>query len=97
MQKLGTIFAFVMNKAQFAEAIALETGLTKVEAKKAIDASIRIATSAFREGENLTLSGLGSFCVVQKQARMGRNPRTGAPVPIPARRVLKFRPSFEVD
>lgn len=94
MQKL---FAFAMNKAQFAEAIASETGLTKVEVKKMIDASIRVATSAFREGEGLTLSGLGSFCVVQKQARMGRNPRTGAPVPISARKVLKFRPSCEVD
>ncbi|MEG1611523.1 MAG: HU family DNA-binding protein [Alistipes sp.] len=86
-----------MNKSQFADAIALEAGLTRIEAKKAIDASIRVAMKAFREGENLTLSGLGSFSVIHKDARVGRNPRTGASVKIAAHRVLKFRSTLEMD
>ena len=80
-----------MNKTQLAEAVALETGLTKIAAKKAIDASVRIAVRAFREGESLTMSGLGTFRVVQRTPRTGRNPRTGAQVKVPARKVLKFR------
>ena len=72
-----------MNKTQLAEAVALETGLTKIAAKKAIDASVRIAVRAFREGESLTMSGLGTFRVVQRTPRTGRNPRTGAQVKVP--------------
>lgn len=86
-----------MNKTQLVEAVALETGLTKITAKKAIDASIRIATQAFREGEGLTMTGLGTFRVVQQAARTGRNPRTGAQVKIPPRKVLKFRATTDLD
>ncbi|MEG2366148.1 MAG: HU family DNA-binding protein [Alistipes sp.] len=86
-----------MNKSQFADAIAQETGLTRIEAKKALDASIRIALEVFRRGDGLTLSGLGSFCVKQKTASVGRNPRTGATVPIPAHKVLKFHATLELE
>ena len=82
-----------MNKTQLAEAVALETGLTKIAAKKAIDASVRIAVRAFREGESLTMSGR----VVQRTPRTGRNPRTGAQVKVPARKVLKFRSTTDLE
>ena len=52
---------------------------------------------ALREGERLTLTGLGSFSVQQKSERIGRNPRTGAAVKIPPRKVIKFRPTVEVE
>lgn len=86
-----------MNKAQLAEAIALDVNISKIEARKAIDTMIRATVQALREGDRVTLSGLGSFCVQQSAARMGRNPRTGAPVKIPARKVIKFRSLTEVE
>ena len=86
-----------MNKAQFVEAVALDANLTKVEARKAIDAMIRVTVQALREGERLTLAGLGSFSIQQKAERVGRNPRTGAAVKIPARKVIRFRPAVEIE
>ena len=71
-----------MNKAQFVEAIALDANISKIDA---------------REGERLTLTGLGTFSVQQKSERVGRNPRTGAAVKIPPRKVIKFRPTAEVE
>ena len=86
-----------MNKAQFVEAIALDANIPKVEARKAIDAMIRVTVQALREGERLTLTGLGTFNVQQRPERVGRNPRTGAAVKIPPRKVIKFRPSVEIE
>ena len=86
-----------MNKAQFVEAIALDANIPKVEARKAIDAMIRVTVQSLREGERLTLTGLGTFNVQQRPERVGRNPRTGAAVKIPPRNVIKFRPSVEIE
>ena len=86
-----------MNKAQFVEAIALDANIPKVEARKAIDAMIRVTVQSLREGERLTLTGLGKFNVQQRPERVGRNPRTGAAVKIPPRKVIKFRPSVEIE
>ena len=86
-----------MNKAQFVEAIALDANIPKVEALKAIDAMIRVTVQSLREGERLTLTGLGTFNVQQRPERVGRNPRTGAAVKIPPRKVIKFRPSVEIE
>ena len=86
-----------MNKAQFVEAIALDANIPKVEARKAIDAMIRVTVQSLLEGERLTLTGLGTFNVQQRPERVGRNPRTGAAVKIPPRKVIKFRPSVEIE
>ena len=86
-----------MNKAQFVEAVALEANISKVDARKAVDAMIRITARTLREGERLTLTGLGTFSVVQKAERICPNPRTGAPVKIPSRNACKFRPSAETQ
>ena len=86
-----------MNKAQFVEAIALDANIPKVEARKAIDTMIRVTVQSLREGERLTLTGLGTFNVQQRPERVGRNPRTGAAVKIPPRKVIKFRPSVEIE
>ena len=86
-----------MNKAQLVEAISLDTNISKIEARKAVDAMIRITVETLREGERLTLTGLGSFSVKQKAERVGRNPRTGAAVKIPPRKVIKFSPTAEVE
>ena len=86
-----------MNKAQFVEAIALDANISKVEARRAVDAMIRVTVQSLREGERLTLTGLGTFNVQQRPERVGRNPRTGAAVKIPPRKVIKFRPSVEIE
>lgn len=86
-----------MNKAQFVEAIALDANISKIDARKAVDAMIRVTVQSLREGERLTLTGLGTFSVQQKYERVGRNPRTGAAVKIPPRKVIKFRPTAEVE
>ncbi len=77
--------------------VALDANISKVDARKAVDAIIRVTVHSLRQGERLTLTGLGTFSVQQKSARMGRNPRTGAPVKIPPRKAIKFRPTAEVE
>ena len=86
-----------MNKSQLVEAVALDANISKVDARKAVDAIIRVTVHSLRQGERLTLTGLGTFSVQQKPARMGRNLRTGAPVKIPPRKAIKFRPTAEVE
>lgn len=86
-----------MNKAQLVEAIALDSNLLKVDARKAVDSLIRVMIQTLREGDRITLTGLGTFSVLQKSERTGRNPRTGALVKIPPRRVIKFRPTAEIE
>ena len=66
-----------MNKAQLVEAIALDANISKIDARKAVDAIIRVTVQSLREGERLTLTGLGTFSVQQKAARVGRNPQIG--------------------
>ena len=86
-----------MNKAQLVEAIALDANISKIDARKAVDAIIRVTVQSLREGERLTLTGLGTFSVQQKAARIGRNHRTGAAVKIPPRKAVKFRPTIELE
>ena len=86
-----------MNKAQLVEAIALDANISKIDARKAVDAIIRVTVQSLREGERLTLTGLGTFSVQQKAARVGRNPRTDAAVKIPPRKAVKFRPTIELE
>ena len=57
-----------MNKAQLVEAIALDANISKIDARKAVDAIIRVTVQSLREGERLTLTGLGTFSV-QKSTR----------------------------
>ncbi len=86
-----------MNKTQLVEAITLEVGISKVDAKRAIDSFIRVAIQALKEEDKIMLTGLGTFSVQHKPARTGRNPRTGVTVKIAPKRVVKFRPTVELD
>ena len=86
-----------MNKTQFVEAVALDTKMTKIEARKAVDAMIRTAVQTLRDGDRLMLTGLGTFSVQHKSERTGRNPRTGAAVKIPPRKVIKFRSTVDIE
>lgn len=81
-----------MNKTQLIEGVAAKSGLTKSEAKKSVEAIVEVVKESLRSGGSITLAGFGTFVVQRKQMRMGRNPRNGAPIRIPAKNVVKFRP-----
>ncbi len=85
-----------MNKAQLIDAIAEKAGLTKADAKKALDAFVDTTTDALKEGDRVALIGFGSFSVSTRSARTGRNPQTGAPINIAAKKVVKFKPGAEL-
>ncbi len=85
-----------MNKADLIAAMAAESGLTKVDSKKALDAFLGVTAKAMKKNERVTLVGFGSFVVGQRAARTGRNPRTGAAIKIKAKKVVKFRPSIDL-
>lgn len=86
-----------MNKAQLIDAVAAKAGLTKVDAKKAIDAFIGVTAGALKKGDRLALVGFGSFSVTKRSARTGRNPRTGAAIKIAAKKVVRFKPGAELN
>ncbi len=86
-----------MNKAQLIDAVAVKSGLTKVDAKKAIDAFIGVTAGALKKGDRLALVGFGSFSVTKRSARTGRNPRTGATIKIAAKKVVRFKPGAELN
>jgi DNA-binding protein HU-beta len=86
-----------MNKSQLVEAIALESGISKADARKSVDAFVEIVLRTLNENEKVTISGMGVFSVMQRSARVGRNPGTGAQVKIAPKRVIKFRPTIDVE
>jgi len=80
-----------MNKAELVEEVADQTGLTKRVSREAIDViTSAIADSLARE-ERVTLVGFGTFQVMERKARRGRNPQTGKELQIPAKKVPKFK------
>ncbi|NLN94905.1 MAG: HU family DNA-binding protein [Bacteroidales bacterium] len=85
-----------MNKAELIDAIAAETGLTKVNSKKALEAFINATSQALAKGDRVALVGFGSFSVVKRAARKGRNPQTGKEINIKAKSVVKFKPGAEL-
>jgi DNA-binding protein HU-beta len=80
-----------MNKAQLIDAIAANAGLTKADAKKALDAFIKATTTALKKSDRVALVGFGSFSVSKRSARTGRNPQSGKEIKIPAKKVVKFK------
>lgn len=78
-----------MTKSQITDQIAKKTGITKKAAGQILD---ELASLAYKEAKNnFTLPGLGKLVLVNRKARMGRNPQTGEAIKIPAKRVVKFR------
>ncbi len=79
-----------MNKTELVAAIAEESGLTKADAGRALDATVSTITKAMSSGDSVAIIGFGTFKVGDRAARTGRNPQTGAEMQIPAARVPKF-------
>ncbi|QGY41154.1 DNA-binding protein [Pseudodesulfovibrio cashew] len=81
-----------MTKADLVDKIAEKAKLTKTGAEKALNAFLEAVEDTLVKEGKLTLTGFGTFAVDERKARVGRNPRTGAEIKIPATKVVKFRP-----
>ncbi|HIZ31962.1 MAG TPA: HU family DNA-binding protein [Candidatus Bacteroides merdigallinarum] len=86
-----------MNKSELINAMAAESGLSKADAKKALDAFIASVTRAMKEGDKVALVGFGTFSVSERAARTGINPSTKQTIEIPAKKVVKFKPGAELE
>jgi DNA-binding protein HU-beta len=90
VRKAGT------NKADIVALMARDTGLTKADAYRALDALLDNVTKVLKKGDKVTLVGFGTFLVHRRRARTLLNPRTGAAMKISARRVPKFVPGKDL-
>ncbi len=80
-----------MNKTELVAAIAEEAGITKKDAEKAVKAFTEVVTKALKKGDKVQLVGFGTFEVVKRAAREGRNPQTGKTMKIKASKAPKFK------
>ena len=80
-----------MIKAELVDAVAKRANITKKEAGQAVDALVSSVSETLARGEKVQLVGFGTFEVRQRQARAGRNPQTGDPITIAARKTPVFR------
>jgi DNA-binding protein HU-beta len=85
-----------MNKTELVDAIASDANITKADAKRALDAFIGVTSNALKSGDRVALVGFGSFSIAQREARTGRNPRTGKELKIPAKKVVRFKAGAEL-
>lgn len=81
-----------LNKQQLVSAVSASSGLTKVDAEKAINSTITAISSELATSGSVTLIGFGTFSVSNRAARSGKNPQTGASINIAAKKVAKFKP-----
>jgi len=82
-----------MIKADLVNKLAKEMNISKQEAETGVNLFFHAIKEALLRGEEIELRGFGSFRFRQRGARAGRNPRTGEPVQVPAKKVLYFKPS----
>ena len=85
-----------MNKSDLIDAIAAKSGLTKTDAKKALEAAIEAVAETLKAGGRISLVGFGSFSVSERGARTGRNPQTGKEIKIAAKKVISFKAGGEL-
>jgi len=87
-----------MNKAELIDQMAAKSGLSKADAKRALDAFIETTTSELKKKNGrVSLVGFGSFTVSKRAARTGRNPQTGKEIKIPAKNVVRFKTGSELS
>lgn len=85
-----------MNKTELIEAVAKETGKSKMEAAQMVDVVLGQIAGALRNGDKVSLLGFGNFMVRERAARMARNPKTGEAIHVDAKRVPAFRPGKQL-
>ncbi|RHR60428.1 HU family DNA-binding protein [Parabacteroides sp. AF17-28] len=81
-----------MNKKELSQALAHRLGITCKESQQYIDTLCDVFNEELRKGNSICLQNFGQFSCWQQPGRMGRNPRTGVPAPIPPRKSIKFKP-----
>ena len=86
-----------MNKAELIEAIAADAGLSKADAKRALDSFVGTTAGVLKKGGRVALVGFGSFSISKRAARTGRNPQTGAEIQISAKNVVRFKAGSELS
>lgn len=82
-----------LTRADLADALQREVGLSRADSAKLVEEILEYMCDALAKGENVKISGFGTFVLRDKGQRIGRNPKTGVEVPIAPRRVLTFRAS----
>lgn len=87
---------YPMNKTELISAVAEKSGLTKADAKKAVEAAVAAVTEALAKGDKVSLIGFGTFAVAEKGERTGINPRTKEAITIAARKSVKFKQGAEL-
>jgi DNA-binding protein HU-beta len=85
-----------VNKADLVTRIARESGLTKADSLRALDAFTALVMRALKKGVRVKIAGFGTFGISRRRARVVLNPKTKAPVKIPSRRAPRFMPSKEL-
>ena len=85
-----------MNKVELINAVAAKAGMTKVDARKAIDAIVDVTKNELKKDGKIALVGYGTMSVVNRPAREGRNPRTGKTIKIAAKKLVKFKPAANI-
>ncbi|RPJ61675.1 MAG: HU family DNA-binding protein [Acidobacteria bacterium] len=81
-----------MNKSELIDAIAKDAKISKNQANEVMNALEKNLQGALSQGDKVTLVGFGTFSVSQRAARTGRNPQTGKPIKIAAKKVVRFAP-----
>ena len=80
-----------MNKKEMIESVAGEAKMAKADAERALNGITNGITKALKKGQRVVLVGFGSFHVVKRKARMGRNPQSGKPIKIGAKKAVRFK------
>ena len=93
MQIFGKEVKPIMNKTELIAAVAEKAGLTKKDAERALNATFEAITESLVKGDKVSVSGFGIFEVKNREARVGRNPRTKETIEIPATRLPGFKAS----
>jgi nucleoid DNA-binding protein len=83
-----------LTKKELVLAVAKETGITQVDAKRVIQKALDHLIASLKEGKTVELRNFGVFKVRQRAPRRGRNPKTGQEVPVPPKRVVVFKPGL---
>lgn len=86
----------MMNKTQFAKAVAAESGETTASTVRVMDAMMKVIGVCMAQDERVVLPGFGSFYTQERPARTMRNPQTGKPLKVAARKTVKFRVSAKL-